>query len=44
MTIDDKIKGEKLQNTILTEKLQKSKEISALSSDKTDEYEYLTGE
>ena len=35
MTIDDKIKDEKLQNTILTEK---PKKISALSSGKIDEY------
>ena len=40
MTIEDQIRGEKLQydiNMILIE-------ISALSSGKIDKYEYLTGE
>ena len=40
MTIDDKIKGEKLQYDINRE----AAKISALSSGKTDKYEYLTGE
>ena len=40
MTIDDKIKDEKLQYGINRE----SAKISVLSSVKIDEYEYLTGE
>ena len=40
MTTDDKIKGEKLQYDINRE----AAKISALSSGKTDKYEYLTGE
>ena len=40
MTIDDKIRDEKLQYYINTE----AAETSALSSGKTDKYEYLTGE
>ena len=40
MTIDDKIRGEKLLNDIKRE----AAEISALQSGKIDEYEYLTGE
>ena len=40
MTIDDKIKYEKLQYDINRE----AAKISALSSDKIDKYEYLTGE
>ena len=40
MTIDDKIKDEKLQYDIKGE----AAKISALSSDKIDKYEYLTGE
>ena len=40
MTTDDKIKGEKLQYDID----RKAAKISALSSGKTDKYEYLTGE
>ena len=40
MTIDDKIRDEKLQFVINRE----TAEISALSSGKIDEYEYLTGE
>ena len=40
MTIDDKIRGEKLQYNIKRE----AAKISALSSGKIDKYEYLTGE
>ena len=40
MTIDDKIKDEKLQYNINRE----AAKISALSSGKIDKYEYLTGE
>ena len=40
MTIDDKIRNEKLQDDINRE----AAKISALSSGKTDKYEYLTGE
>ena len=40
MTIDDKIKDEKLQHDIKRE----GAKISALSSGKIYEYEYLTGE
>ena len=40
MTIDDKIRDEKLQYHINKE----AAKISALSSDKIDKYEYLTGE
>ena len=40
MTIDNKIKDEKLQYNINRE----AAEISALSSGKIDKYEYLTGE
>ena len=40
MTIDDKIRDEKLQHHINRE----AAKISALSSDKIDKYEYLTGE
>ena len=40
MTIDDQIKGEKLQYDINRETVK----ISALSSDKINIYEYLTGE
>ena len=40
MTIEDKIKDEKLQYDINRE----AAKISALSSDKIDKYEYLTGE
>ena len=40
MTIDDKIKDKKLQHDINREVAK----ISALSSGKTDKYEYLTGE
>ena len=40
MTIDDKIKDEKLQYGIIRE----AAKISALSSGKIDRYEYLTGE
>ena len=39
MTIDDKIRDEKVQYDIN----RKKQEISALSSDKIDKYEYLTG-
>ena len=39
MTIDDKIRDEKLQHGINRE----AAKISALSSGKTDKYEYLTG-
>ena len=40
MTIDDKIRNEKLQYDINREPAK----VSALSSGKTDKYEYLTGE
>ena len=40
MTIEDKIKDEKLQYDINRE----ASKISALSSGKIDKYEYLTGE
>ena len=40
MTIEDQIKDEKLQYDINRE----AAKISALSSGKIDEYEYLTGE
>ena len=40
MTIDDKIKDEKLQHDINKE----AAKISALSTSYTDKYEYLTGE
>ena len=40
MTIDDKIRDEKLQYDINRE----AAKISALSSGKNDKYEYLTGE
>ena len=40
MTIDDKIRDEKLQYKINRE----AAKISALSSGRTDKYEYLTGE
>ena len=40
MTIDDKIRDEKLQNDINKE----AAKISALSSGQIDKYEYLTGE
>ena len=40
MAIDDKIRDEKLQHDIKRE----AAKISALSSGKIDEYEYLTGE
>ena len=40
MTIDDKIKDQKLQYDINRE----AAIISALSSEKIDKYEYLTGE
>ena len=40
MTIEDQIRGEKLQHDINTE----AAKISALSSGKIDKYEYLTGE
>ena len=39
MTIDDKIRDEKRQFDITRE----AGKISALSSEKTDKYEYLTG-
>ena len=39
MTIDDKIRGKKLQKDIKKE----AAEIPALSSGKVDKYEYLTG-
>ena len=39
MTIDDKIRDEKLQHGINRE----AAKISALSSGKIDKYEYLTG-
>ena len=40
MTVDDKIRDEKLQYDINRE----AAKISALSSGKNDKYEYLTGE
>ena len=40
MTLEDQIKDEKLQNGINRE----AAKISALSSGKIDNYEYLTGE
>ena len=40
MTIDDQIKDEKIQYDIIREVAK----ISALSSDKINKYEYLTGE
>ena len=40
MTIDDKIKDERIQSNINW----KSSKISVLLSDKTDKHEYLTGE
>ena len=40
MTIDDKIKDQKLQSNINRE----ATKISALSSGKLDKYEYVTGE
>ena len=40
MTIDDKIREEKLQNNID----KKATKISALSSGKIDKYEYLTSQ
>ena len=40
MTIDDQIKGEKIQHDINRE----AAKISALQSGKIDKYEYLTGE
>ena len=40
MTIDDQIRGEKLQYDINRE----AAKISALSSNKVNKYEYLTGE
>ena len=40
MTIEDQISDEKLQYDVNTEAVK----ISALSSGKIDEYEYLTGE
>ena len=40
MATDDNIRDEKLQHDINRE----AAKISALSSGKTDEYEYLTGE
>ena len=40
MTIDDKIRDEKLQYSFNREQ----RKISALSSEKIDKYEYLTGE
>ena len=40
MTMDDKIKDEKLQYSINRE----AEKISALSSSEIDKYEYLTGE
>ena len=40
MTIDDQIRGEKLQYDINRE----AAKLSALSSDKISKYEYLTGE
>ena len=39
MTIDDKIRGEKLQKDIKKE----AAKIPVLSSGKVDKYEYLTG-
>ena len=40
MTIDNKIKGEKLQNDINRE----AAKVSALLSGEIDKYEYLTGD
>ena len=40
MTIDNKIKGEKLQYDINRE----AAKVSALSSGEIDKYEYLTGD
>ena len=40
MTLEDQIRDEKLQYDIYRE----AAKISALSSGKTDKYEYLTGE
>ena len=40
MTLEDQIRGEKPQYDINRE----AEKISALSSDKIDKYEYLTGE
>ena len=40
MTIDDQIRNKKLQCDIN----RKAAKISALSSDKIDKYEYVTGE
>ena len=40
MTIDDKVRGEKLQYSIKKE----AAKMSALSSSKIDNYEYLAGE
>ena len=40
MTIDDKIKDQKLQSNINRE----ATKMSALSSGKLDKYEYVTGE
>ena len=40
MTIDNKIKGEKLQNGINRE----AAKVSALLSGEIDKYEYLTGD
>ena len=40
MTVEDKIRDEKLQYNIKRE----ASKISALSSEKIDKYEYLTGE
>ena len=40
MTIEDQVRDEKVQYDINRE----SSKISALSSDKIDKYEYLTGE
>ena len=40
MTIDDKIKDQKLQSNVNREPTK----ISALSSGKLDKYEYVTGE
>ena len=40
MTIDDKIKDQRLQSNINRE----ATKISALSSGKLDKYEYVTGE
>ena len=41
MTIDDKVRDEKLQNHTIN---REAANISALSSGKTNKYEYLTGE